>query len=284
MRTEITFTPHSALRRRIDYVTDADGAHKAAGLEVRTFCVGVAEAAELPDTVRRLVSGSAGRRGRKRKHVAWEITLHPADADGAKGAFRSPEEMERVAREVISEFGARYALVGLHGLQDIHILMANWGPTGLGLKSCLPNRSNPRRVLVAVADRIERALNEERRKQGIEPLVRIQEVRAEKREARGRRPMSEQIAEHLETEQEPSVSDVLRAIGHCGWVGVANAKRVSISFSPVRPPFHFELDLLMRGVRRAWLVRDRSKNRERAHVKQITSGLPKHENRDPARC
>ena len=203
MRTEITFTPHSALRRRIDYITDKDRSHEAAGLKVQTFCVGVAAAADLLGMVRDLLSGSSRRRGRKRKHVAWEVTLHPAVSAGATAAFRSREEMERVAREVISEFGAQYALVGFHRLQDIHILMLNWGITGLGLKSYLPNRSNPRRVLVAVADRIERELNEERGIEGAARLVPMQELRAGKREARGRRPMCERIAEQLTAEREP---------------------------------------------------------------------------------
>lgn len=261
MRTELSFTPHPLLRRRIDYITDADRAHEAAGLKVQTFCVGVGEPADLLDIVRRLLSGSVGRRGRKRKHVAWEVTLHPTDSAGATAAFRSREEMERVAREVISEFGAQYALVGFHGLQDIHILMLNWGITGLGLKSYLPSRSNPRRVIVAVADRIERELNEERGRMGGARLIPMQEVRTTKREARGRRPMCERIAEQLGGEREPTLADVLRAISGCGWEGVSNAKKVSISFSPDRPPFHFELDLLMRGVSRAWRERLRGKQR-----------------------
>lgn len=257
MRTEITLTPHSMLRHRIDYITDADGGHKAMGLEVHTFCLGVGDASELPHMVRTLVSGSFGRRGRKRKHVAWELTLHPADATGAKCAFRSRAEMEKVAREVLNEFGARYALVGLHGLQDIHILILNWGATGLGLKSYLPNRSNPRRVLVAVADRIEEEINEERRKSGDAELVTIKGVRERKRTDAKRLHLHDQIARQLSGETEPTVTELLMAISRCGWSGVVKGKKMCISFSPSRPPLHYELDLWVRGALRAWRRRYR---------------------------
>lgn len=275
MRTEITFTPSQFLKKRIDYITDADGAHKIAGLEVKTLCVGVGSPDELRGQVRRLLSGSVGLRGAKRKHVAWELTIHPTDADGAKSPFRNTDEMERVARDVLGEFGAKYALVGFHGLQDIHILILNWGVTGVALKSHLPNRSNPRRVLVAVADRIEAELNVERAKEGVALLIPMKDVREIKRKGRGRLSLHEEIAGHLAVDKVPSLVDILDAIAACGWTGVANKKKVSVSFSPERSPKQFELDFFLNGVMRAWKKKIRDK--EKAVAKPVVPEKPLYE-------
>ena len=272
MRTEITFTPHQLLRGREDYVKDKDGRHRAAGLEVVSYYRGVHNHDGLSSVVRGLVDEAKGQRGARRKHIAWEITLHPTDANGAKSAFRSVEEMRRVAEEVLKEFSAKYALVGFHGLQDIHLLILNWGETGLALKSHLPNRSNPRRVLVAVADRIEKELNIERAKDGAPLLCSMQEVREAKRKGRGRLPLHDEIARHLSVDKEPSVADILKTIAGCGWQGMVKAKKVYISFTVERPSSVFELDLFLKGVIRAWrlmLAKANAKEKERAELEDI---------------
>ena len=263
------------LRKRVDYILDRDGSHKSKGLEVSWTCVGVTHPDEFVGLVKRLKKDSRGRRGPRRKHVALELTAHPTDQKGAKKPFRCRAEMEELADQIAKAFGAVYYLVGYHGLQDVHVLILNWGKTGLALKSYLPNRSNPRRVLVAVCDRVEGELNGKRTDQGVPRLVTMEERRAEKRQQRNRRPMHEEIADRLTLNHEPTIVDILAAISACGWTGVATKKKVSVSFSPERSPKPFELDFFLKGVMRAWKKKIRDK--EKAVAKPIVPEKPHYE-------
>lgn len=259
MRTEISYVPRSRWRGRVNYVRDASGEHAADGLAVVCKVVGVNGPEALLEVPGRLLQQPRGK-GRKRKFVACEISIHPVDAVGAKAAFGSLEEMERVAEEMLKEFHGCYALVGFHGLRDLHILMLNWGPTGLALKSYLPNRSNPRRVMVAVADRIEGELNATRAAQGIPLLSTMKEVRAKKR-LRGT-SLADMIAEQLPTDRDPTVQEILLAISGCGWAGVVRKRHISIQFSTDTPPRRYELDLFLRSVGKA-VLRRRTRPRDR---------------------
>ena len=254
---------------------DRDGSHKSNGLEVGWSCVGVTHPDEFIGVVKRLKKDSRGRRGPRRKHVALELTAHPTDEIGAKKPFRCHAEMEELADQIAKAFGAVYYLVGYHGLQDVHVLILNWGKTGLALKSYLPNRSNPRRVLVAVCDRVERELNDRRTNQGIPRLVTMDERRAEKRQQRNRRPMHEVIADRLTSNHEPTIVEILAAISACGWQGAANNKKVSISFSPKRSPLHFELDMFLVGLKRAW--KKKIRDQDKAVAKPVVPARPHYE-------
>ncbi len=238
------------------------------------MCIGFNHPGDLVGVVLRLMAAPVGP-GRPRKFVGLEMTAHPSDTAKRKNSFRSRKEMKRVTLEVVKEFHIRYALIGLHGLRDIHILAINWGPTGLALKSYLPNRSRPKRVLVAVVDRVEREINRERaakKKALLRPMV---EVQSAKRKALGRPPMHELLAKHLPLDREPEVVEILRAIRDCGWYGVVKGQKVSISFSPARLPKHFELDLFLRGARRERRLRkERREEKERlAMLEKLTKQI-----------
>lgn len=266
MRTEVTYIPPQLLGRRSAYVRDFDGRHGGKGLAVDLHCVGFRHPDELVRLARKL--GSKRNRGRPRKFVALELTVHPSDEARSRDSFSDKAEMRWVAAEVLNEFHAVYALVAYHGLRDIHVLALNWGPTGLALKSYLPNRSNPRRVLAATCDRIERQMIRERIRQGKMPLRSMADVRAAKRTACGRVPLHREIAHRLPPNREPSIADILESVRRCGWFAIVRQQKVSISFAPSRPPRRFELDLFLRGVFRAWLEIQRERR-------------PKHERQTP---
>lgn len=262
MRTEVTNVPLQFLDRRRVYVCDADGKHAAKRIKVKFECVGFSQPDEIVGLARRL-NATKRKRGRPRKYVALELSAHPSDEIKSKDSFRSKAEMKRVADEILKEFHGVYALVGYHGLRDIHVLILNWGRTGLGLKAYLPNRSRPKRVLVAIVDRVEREINEERKAKGEVLLRPMEEVRAKNRKSRRRHPMHEQIAEHLPLDNESTVADILRAIQECGWQGVVRGRKISVAFSPSRPPKRFELDLFLRGALRAWQNLQKKRRQEK---------------------
>lgn len=216
MRSEISYVRRNFLRRRLAYITDLDGAHEKKGLKVRSVWIGVGNADEFADRVRELVDRPP-RRGAPLRYVAWEITAHPADTNGATAAFASQDEMIRVAREIVKQMHAVVALVGCHGLRDIHVLLMNDGPTGRGLKSYLPNRSNPRRVMVATLDRIEAQVNSERSKAGMPRMLTMEENRAKERRRLGRKSLTEMLLAKVPDKEEPDIATILAAFRRNGW-------------------------------------------------------------------
>ncbi len=268
MRTEISNVPLQFIRRRHDYIVDKNGEHKATKLEVTWKCIGFGQPDEIVGLGRRLMKKKYKGAGRRRKYVAQELSVHPSDENKRKDSFRNRVEMEKVAEEIVNEFHIRYALIGFHGLRDLHVFALNWGPTGLALKAYLPNRSNPRRVLVAVVDRVEKQLIAARKEQGEVLLRTMKKVRAARQKANGRLPMHDEIAKHLppySSVNELTIENILQAIHACGWVGKVRYKvsrkgvprpdTVAISFTSSRPPALFEFDLFMRKATKTWRSR-----------------------------
>jgi hypothetical protein len=225
-------------------------------MNVRIVWMGVKSPEEFVERAREMRS-RRGQRGARRRYVAWEITTHPKDANGAKRAFSDQDEMLYVAFEIVRQMHAKIVLIGLHGLRDLHILILNQGPTGLALKSYLPNRSNPRRVLVAVADRLERELNAERLLKNAMPLVGMEEIRRAEQARLKRKPLVESLLSKLSPEKEPDVFALLEAFRFCGWVATAKRNRLTVSFGSNQQARRYELDLVLRGVLRAWWARSR---------------------------
>ncbi len=240
---------HRVVPRR-DYITDADGEHEAKELKVRVEWVGVHEGEEFVQRARELFTRPRGR-GPKLLHAAWEITAHPVDRHGARRAFRDQQEMLQMGREIVRQMRARVALIGCHGLQDLHILLLNDGPTGMALKSYLPNRSNPRRVMVAVADRVEGEINEERALSGYDQMTTMSENRAEERRKLGNAHLVEMLLERVSEDREPEIADLLKAFRSYRWKVKTSGSRRSAPRRPAaRQPWGGQHPLFPRRRRR----------------------------------
>ena len=260
MRSAPTYWRLNRVRFRLNYIADLDGAHKAKGLVVRTVWVGAADAIQFFALAKKLMS-RRGQVGAHRKHAAWEVTLHPADEIGPDCAFADQAEMLRAAYELIRQMHCSVALIGLHGLRDLHILMLNVGPTGMALKSYLPHRSNPKRVLAAAADRIERELNAARRESGKRKLLAMHEVRTERRKAGGRDPLPQLLAKTMLLDKQPDVAALLEAFRSIGCGVKLKGNRLQVVYDRNRGPKTYQLDLLKRGVLRAWWQRRREEEK-----------------------
>jgi hypothetical protein len=265
VRSEFSYVIRQQLRSRIDYITDKTGIHAGKGLAVRTEIIGVDHSEDLVDYVDCLLAEPSGP-GVRRRYVALELTTHPTCNDGPLAAFHGESEMHRVGHALRDEFCVVYGLLGYHGQRDLHALFLNWGPTGRPLREYLPHRSNPRRVLVAVADRLEGELNRDRAARGEPELTTMSEVREQKRRALNRPQMYDNITSRFGPHKRDwTISDILNAIMGCGWVGVASANQISISFASDSPPMTFDIDLFLRGLMHAFMRRNLSKGK--AHEK-----------------
>lgn len=267
MRSEISYHRSNFVRRRCKYITDLDGKHRKKKLEVRIAWIGVSGPEEFSHRARELFTRPRGP-GAPLRYAAWEITAHPADKHGAHRAFRDQEEMLNVGREVVKQMHGVVALIGCHGCQDLHVMILNDGPTGLGLKSYLPNRSNPRRVMVAVVDRIEAELNEERAHYGYQQLTTMTEIREEERHSHGYAPLIEMLLERVPEDQEPTIADLLEAVRSYGWKIKADARKTKanrkVTVFYKRGEKTYEIERLHDSLLKNWWsrVHEREKQRE----------------------
>ncbi|MFT3829854.1 MAG: hypothetical protein QM691_09150 [Opitutaceae bacterium] len=267
MRSEISYHRSNSVRRRYKYIADLDGKHRKKKLEVRIVWIGVSGPEEFFHRARGLFTRSRGP-GAPLRYAAWEITAHPADKHGARRAFRDQEEMLKLGREVVKQMRGIVAMIGCHGRQDLHVLILNDGPTGLGLKSYLPNRSNPRRVMVAVVDRIEAELNEERALSGYQQLTTMTEIRAEERHRLGYTPLIEMLLDRVPEEHEPTIADLLEAVHSYGWKIKADTRKTSrkVTVFYKRGERTYEIERLHDSLLKNWWsrVHEREKERELA--------------------
>lgn len=263
MRTEVTRHPRNKVCRRENYIRDLNGKHKAKGLDVHVEWLGASSSEEFR---RQLVDMSVRPQGRGApiKHYAIEVSVHPKDANGARRPFRNLGEMQTVAHALIKQLHIQVGVLGCHGLQDLHILGLNFGLTGLSLRSYVPNRSNLRRVAVAVADRVEREINERREKDGHGKLIPVSEVREEDRKKAGRRKRTEVIAERLDLDKdELTVPELLKAFRKVKMRAAIDGSKLLVSSVGQKKASSYELDLFMRGVWKELLAR-----RERENTKK----------------
>lgn len=254
MRTEVTQHPRNKVCRRENYIRDLNGKHKAKGLDVHVEWQGVSNSEEFR---RQLVDMSARPQGRGApiEHYAIEISVHPKDANGARRPFRNLGEMLAVGHAMIKQLHIQVGVLGCHGRQDLHILGLNFGPTGLSLRSYVPNRSNLRRVAVAVADRVEREINELREKEGHGKLIPMVEIREQNRAKTGRRKRTEIVAEHLDLVRELTIPELLNAFRCAKLKATVEGAKLWVSSPGQKKPSSYELDLFMRGVWKALLAR-----------------------------
>lgn len=254
MRTEVTKHPRNKVCRRENYIRDLNGKHKAKGLDVHVEWLGVSNSEEFR---RQLVDMSARPQGRGApiEHYAIEVSVHPKDADGARRPFRNLGEMQTVGHVLIKQLHIQVGVLGCHGRQDLHILGLNFGPTGLSLRSYVPNRSNLRRVAVAVADRVEREINELREKEGHGKLIPVVEIREQNRAKAGRRKRTEIVAEHLDLVRELTIPELLNAFRCAKLKATVEGAKLWVSSPGQKKPSSYELDLFMRGVWKALLAR-----------------------------
>lgn len=256
MRSEITQVPAGSLSARLSYNFDDNGSHASAGKPAVVIKVGVKTREEFIAIA--LGQGTLPKRkssrGAKRKIVATEITAHALDVTGNKTCFLE-SEMRSIALSLIIQFGAQYALAFMHGESDVHVVLINRTADGKALRSTFPNNATPRRVMVAVCDRLEREFNRGRRLLGKPLLKSVNEVRAEIDRKNGRKGMNLQIAERLSSENGSpnSIEDILSAMRALGWIAQRTKNRqVAVRFSEKKPTKNYDLDLVLRGVAQAF--------------------------------
>lgn len=157
MRTEPQWVPPGLLVQRLAYDLDEDGSHAAAGKPAAVVWVGVRGREEFLSVAFGDGAFRGLRRGRgaPKKFVAIEITAHALDETGSNACL-SEREMRTIALSLMIQFGAAYALICMHGRSDVHVLIINRTVSGKALRSTFTNNATPRRVIVAVCDRLER--------------------------------------------------------------------------------------------------------------------------------
>jgi hypothetical protein len=256
VRTEIQGVPVGLLSRRVGYILDDNGSHAAAGKPAAVEWVGVTGRREF------LWVGKGGgafqsrksKRGAPKKFAAIEITAHAKDKTGSKACI-FPREMRTIFLSLIIQFGGAYGLAGRHGKSDGHFLIINRTVSGKALRSTFPNNATPRRVMVAVCDRLEREFNRERSRLGEPHLKLMIEIRDDRDATLGRKSMHEQISHELLRNggSVESVTDILKAMQVRGWLaGVVEKGNVTVKFSEKTPKKNYSLDLLLRGVAKAY--------------------------------
>lgn len=251
MRTEITYWRANFIKRRIDYVLDKDQKHRAKGLTVVSWGLGrIKTEKDARRLFRELLNESRGRVGAPKQIGVYEITAHAVDSTGSTRAFRGKESLT-LAMAFYKALNGQAGLAADHGNSDFHLLVANYGPGGYCLKEFLPNRSNPRRVMVAVADRVEKELNLERKKNNLPLLLTMEEVRARNRKQNKR--FIDEVARKLPDKKVPTISDILEAIRQLGHHVIKRKRCIEVTFAGGLNPVRIEQDLFMRGIERAWL-------------------------------
>lgn len=194
-------------------------------------------------------------------------------------------EMRIIFHTLMIQFGAVYGLAAMHGLSDGHFVLVNRTVRGMALRSTFPNNATPRRVMVAICDRLERAFNRERARTG-DPLLKLMlEVREEIDGKHGRKSMHDQIAQHLlvESGSANSVDDIIKAMHALGWSAARlKTKVVAVRFTEVKPTKKYEIDLLLRGVAKAYerlkvrlLEQENGKQGEKAYGQKARKASPR---------
>lgn len=255
MRTEITYWRTQFLKRRIEYVLDKNKKHAAAGLGPRVLVLGANDSKNIPKKFRQLFKESKGRVGAPKKIMFYEMSAHPADTTGSIRAFRRNEPYE-LGQALYDAFHGQLAIVVAHGDSDIHILIANYGPGGYSLRKFLPGRSNPRRVMVAVCDRMEKEFNRIRAQRGEPLLLTMNQVRERLR--RRKRTFIEDVAEKLPADSKPTIAEILTAIHALGHFAEKKEQKIEVTFQGSLNPVGYELDFFLRGLRKALLGRVRA--------------------------
>ncbi len=256
MRTEIQGVPRGLLSRRVGYILDDNGSHAAAGKPAAVAWVGAKGRRDF------LWVGKGGgafqsrrsKRGAPKKFAAIEVTAHAKDNTGSKACL-FPREMQTIFLSLMIQFGGVYGLAGMHGKSDGHFLIINRTVFGKALRSTFPNNATPRRVMVAVCDRLEREFNHERARLGEPPLKLMIEIRNDRDAALGRKSMHEQISQELLRNggSVRSIVDILKAMHVLGWrAGRVIKGNVAVKFSDRTPKKNYSLDLLLRGIAAAY--------------------------------
>lgn len=258
MFSDPEFVVPQQLQRRVNYIVDKNGSHKASGLKTQVVVVhrgGFTKRRAdsfLREARSRLLR--TGKRGAPKTYLAIEFCLRPKHLVRQGLTF---EEALWLVYRVVRELGVRDALVGFHGLQDIHILALNFGITGHALRHLFPGRSRPRRVLAAVADRMERELNERRAAAGLPLFETMAQARARKN------PLAEKmwsrVAANLPATNRPAtIQEILLAVAACGWLP-KGGDRLTIRFKKGVPAKSYDWDLVRRNILEALVkLRERS--------------------------